>query len=212
MYYTKISLKAQAKVIKKHFGITMKLPKKSTQIISPVEHQFLIPQWRKIASTYNEALQKVLDAIKSTRPFYNWVDGKIGPECLRESATKGTIPEIISAQFGELHKGQSVEKVRKDRKENEILLGAYEIGIMLLTHPDRLTKWEDLWIDCAGDEYNWPVSDVRFDRAPVFRFSDGRVRFGARHVGSAGDGCGAASGFFPQSNLAPRPPLTLLIL
>lgn len=199
--YTKNPLKEQAKIIKKHFGITMNLPETVPLVPEGMEHWFLIPEWKKVAPTYNEAVQKVLDAIKSTRPFYNWREGQIGPEFLRERVNKGIVPEILAAQFGEKHKGESVENVRKTK---EILLGAYEVGIMLLTHPNRLEKYEDLWIDCPGDEYNSPASDARFGHAPYFYFSDGVVKFGAERVGFARDLCGSASGFLSQVNIDPR--------
>ena len=80
----------------------------------------------------------------------------------------------------------------------EFGLGAFAIGCMLLTHPERLQHSNDLWIDCAGDEFS-PDGDSDFSSAPYFRFSDGKVKFAASYVGIAYDYYGTASGFLPQS-------------
>lgn len=208
-YYKKVSLKDQAKIIKKHFGITVSI-KNPPQNIS--EELFVIPQWSKVASSYPEALQKVLDVLKSTRPFYNWREGKIDAAHLRESSLKGKVPEIISAQFGELHKGKSIKTVRESKAKNECLLGAYEVGMMLITHPDRLTKYEDLGIDCPGDEFA-PGGDGVFSFAPVFDFDDGELEFFFNWADGAFEDYGSASFFLPQllesGSLDPLENLTL---
>ncbi len=79
---------------------------------------------------------------------------------------------------------------------NECGLGAFAVGIMLLTHPERLQHYDDLWIDCAGDEFHDPQgSDAPFDRAPLFYFYDGKLKFGAGWCGDAGGFYGSASGW-----------------
>lgn len=75
--------------------------------------------------------------------------------------------------------------------------GAFEIGIMLLTHADRLQNYDDLWIDCAGDEYSFEA-DGRFPLAPIFRFRGGVLGFDTRVVAYAHDHYGSSSGFSPQ--------------
>lgn len=194
--YTKTSLKEQAKIINKHFGITIDI-KHPPELQNEAEHLFVIPSWSKIASTYGEAVQKVFDAIKSTRPFYNLREGKLGPEYLRERPHKGIIPEIVSAQFGEKHTGESVDTVRKNKPTHEILFGAYEVAIMLLTHPDRITSYESLYIDCAGDECS-PGADGGFSYAPCFGWFDGLLEFGFVWSGDAHGSFGALSGFVSQ--------------
>lgn len=166
-----------------------------------------IPIWQEHFNTYNEAVQFILDKIKESRPFYNWREGQLGPKRLRESdAKKGAMAKLLKkdgfytlkVQMGEKYKGKSVEDVRKLFKNGEFGLGAFEVGCILLTHPEILKSSDDLWIDCPGDEYDWEVSDARFDRAPVFNFDDGEVRFGTDYVGRADGGCGSASGFVSQ--------------
>lgn len=176
------------------------------------EGWFAIPRWEKIAPTYNEALQKVLDLIKQTRDgkFYNYREGELGPKQLRQHArtisafqTLGDGQKdhdilVVPAQFGLLHRGRSVRRAREVMQSNEFGLGAFAIGIMLLTHPERLAHYDDLYVDCAGDEFDDPDSDARFGGAPCFLFGGVRVGFGTGWVGDALSGCGSASGFVPQ--------------
>ncbi|MFA5737021.1 MAG: hypothetical protein WC893_02610 [Candidatus Paceibacterota bacterium] len=82
---------------------------------------------------------------------------------------------------------------------NECGLGAFAVGIMILTHSERLSHYDDLWIDCAGDEFDDPDAAFRFDRAPFFRFGDGEVRFVACWCGIPRDDFGSVSAFVPQS-------------
>jgi hypothetical protein len=80
---------------------------------------------------------------------------------------------------------------------NQFGLGAFAIGIMLLTHPERLQNYDDLYIDCAGDEFS-PEADGDFSEAPDFNFRGGRVKFGTFWVSYTVDSYGSASGFVPQ--------------
>lgn len=177
------------------------------------EGWFAIPKWQTIAPTYAEAVQKVLDAIKEARngKFYNYREGQIVSERLRQSAKTEAVFQklaesqkdhnilVVPAQFGIRHRGRSVRRAREVMNANECGLGAFAIGIMILTHPERLQHLDDLWIDCAGDEFDHPDSDVRFGRAPCFGFGGDKVRFGAYFVDGADGCCGSASGFAPQS-------------
>lgn len=179
------------------------------------EGWFAIPNWAKnpgiFGSTYSGALGKVLDTIKQTRngKFYNYRDGQIDEKRLRQSAQSQKFwaelvdaqgnPDIliVPAQFGIHHRGRSVRRAREVFAGNESGLGAFAIGVMLLTHPERLQHFDDLWIDCAGDEYA-PDADGDFSSAPFFRFNGGQVKFGGLWVGLAYDDYGSASAFVPQ--------------
>lgn len=174
------------------------------------EGWFAIPRWQKIASTYNEAVEKVLGLIASKRKFYNWREGQLGPDRLRQhprtahafdliaEQQKGADILIVPAQFGKRHAGRSVRRAREVFTTSEFGLDAFSNAVMLLTHPERLTRYEDLWIDCAGDEYALGVDGV-FDSAPFFGFRDGEVRLGTGGVGGVSGRYGSASGFVPQS-------------
>jgi hypothetical protein len=175
------------------------------------EGWFAIPRWQLVAKTYNEAVQKVLDLIKQQRKgkFYNWREGELGKKYLRQhertvknlealgEAQKGYDILVVAAQFGLRHRGRSVRRAREVFMANEFGLGAFEIGCMILTHPERLADYDDLWIDCAGNEYA-PGGDGDFSSAPFFVFRDGEVRFGMRWVDSADGHFGSPSAFLPQ--------------
>jgi len=163
---------------------------------------------QSVAKTYEEAVKKVLELIKQQRDgkLYNHREGQLGAKYLRQhertvkklevlaDQQKGYDILVVAAQFGLRHRGRSVRRACEVFTANEFGLGAFEIGCMLLTHPERLRDYDDLWIDCAGDEYD--VYSL-FYCTPYFGFSVGKIVFGAG-VASQGSGYGSASGFLPQ--------------
>jgi hypothetical protein len=167
-------------------------------LTTDAEGYFAIPRWQKVALTYGEAVQKVLDLIKQARDgkFHNYREGKLGPGHLRQHARtverfqqlsdqqEGHDVLVVSCQFGIRHRGRSVRRAREVMTANEFGLDAFSVGIMLLTHPERLQHYNDLWLDCPGDEYS-PDADGAFCQAPYFRFDDGRVKFGTSVVDDA---------------------------
>ena len=177
------------------------------------EGWFAIPKWQTLAPTYSEAVQKVLDAIKKARngKFSNYRDGQINDQRLCQSAKSAAVFQklgdeqkdhdilVVAAQFGIRHRGRSVRRAREVFSVNEFGLGAFVVGIMILTHAERLQHYDDLWIDCAGDEFDDPDADVRFFHAPYFYFSGGKVEFGAYWFGHAYGHYGSASAFVPQN-------------
>lgn len=196
-------LHEQNKTLKKYFDITVSIPVTGL----PKEHSesegtFLIPKWEKLGKTYNEAVARVLEALKKDRPCYDYRDGNWSEKYLRPIPR--IVPEIVSGQMGKKWKGVSVKSVRKNAAKDEVLLGIYEIGIILLTNPDILKSYDDLWIDCAGDEYSYDGDGV-FSRSPFFEFFGGRLRFGAGGVDFARVRCGAVSVFPPQLSIELRP-------
>ena len=172
---------------------------------------FAIPKWQSIAPTYGEAVEIVLRKLSEAYNgrFQNYREGELGEQYLRQQALTASAFQkfgeeqsgydilVVSAQFGLRHRGRSVRRVREILLGNEFGLGAFAVGIMLLTHHDRLQHYDDLWIDCAGDEYA-PGAVGRFWHAPFFGFSAGELRFGARDVSSADEYYGSVSGFLPQ--------------
>jgi hypothetical protein len=161
--------------------------------------------------TYSTALQKVLDTIKQTRHgrFVNYREGQLNDKQLRQSAraqksfTDLSVIQgdpdilIISAQFGLRHRGRSVRRAIEVMADagSEFGLGAFAVGIMILTHPERLMHFDDLWIDCAGDEFDDPDSDGRFGRALCFYFDDSEVELDTCPVADAYELYGSVSGF-----------------
>ena len=175
-----------------------------------------VPNWKKrpdlFGAIYNDALAMVLDLIKETRngKFYNYREGQLGEERLRQSARSIAFwnrlieeqgnPDILIVpfQFGFRHRGRSVRRTREVFVVSEFGLGAFAVGCLLLTHEERLQNYDDLWIDAPGDEFDDPGSVVRFGRAPYFLFDGGEVGFGTRTVDDASGRCGSVSGVVPQ--------------
>lgn len=169
---------------------------------------FAIPRWEKIAPTYGEAVEKILAVLASSRPFYNYREGQLGPEHLRQHERslrfwqqirqlQGGDILIVAAQFGLKHRGRSARRARAVFQGNEFGLGAFAIGSMLFTNPGRLVAYEDLWIDCAGDEFS-PDAGGQFGGAPCFCFGGGGLFFDSYWVDLASVFCGSASGVLPQ--------------
>jgi hypothetical protein len=167
------------------------------------EGWFAVPRWEKVASSYNEAVEKVIDLIGKTHTF------ALGPKYLRLSERTAVALQMIGekqkgdfllipAQIGLTHRGRSVQRVREIiGNSNEFGLGSFLAGCVILSHPERLVQWEQLHIDCPGDEYA-PVVDGRFGDAPVFYFDDGKVEFNAHWIYRARERYGSASGFVSQ--------------
>lgn len=201
----------QTNILRQLFpGIGFADEKIAQQPLPPnAEGWFAIPKWQTLAPTYGEAVQKVLAMIASKRKFYNYRDGQLGAEYLRQHAKTAKMFQklgdeqkdydilVVPAQFGLRHRGRSVRRAREVFQANEFGLGAFAVGIMLLTHPEREVQWEQLHIDCAGDEFA-PDADGDFSRAPLFLFSDGRVKFDAFWFGYAYEYYGSASAFLSQ--------------
>ena len=173
------------------------------------EGYFAIPRWEKVAPTYNEAVEKVLGLIGKSRKFHNLRQGALGSQYLRQHSRTAKMFQtlgdqqkehdilVIPAQFGLTHRGRSIRRAREVFTGNEVGFGAFAAGIMLLTHPERLVHYDNLWIDCPGDECD-PDADGDFRRAPYFGFSDGELRFDTDWCDVARGGCGSASGLLAQ--------------
>jgi len=175
------------------------------------EGYFAIPRWEIIASTYGEAVQEVLDLFKWNRDsrFHNDCEDQLGLQYLRQNSCTMVKFEQLSeqqtghdilvfpAQFGILHRGKSVRRAREVMPSNEFSLNAFSIAIMLLIHPERLHHYNDLSINCAGDECS-SDADGYFDKAPWFNFDAGWVNFSADDVDNVTEDYGSASAFLSQ--------------
>lgn len=157
---------------------------------------------------YCQAVQLVHAKIAASRSFYNYREGQITPAQLRVHARtahaldliaetqKGDIL-IVAAQLGMRHRGKSVRRAREVFVANEFGLGSLAVGSIVLTHPERLVRWEELDMDCSGDEFS-PEADGDFSRSPYFGFIVGKVEFGTYFVGYPIDYFGSVSGFLSQ--------------
>lgn len=159
------------------------------------------------AEKYCRALQLVHQKIAESRSFYNYRDGQIDTAHIKVSVhtlekmnqiaqqQKGDIL-IIAAQLGKRHGGRSVRRAREVFTANEYGLTSVAGGSIVLVHPERLVRWEELDMDMAGDEFSVDGGG-RFGRAPCFTFHD-RAGFDALAVSYARGGFGSASGFVSQ--------------
>lgn len=166
------------------------------------------PEVTDPADRYCRAVELVLERIGKSRKFYNYREGQITPNRLRQhvrtlnalgklaETQKGDIL-IVAVQYGMRHRGRSVRRARECFVGNEFGLGAFAVGCMALVHPERYVRWEELDTDCAGDEFA-PFADGDFSHAPVFDFSDGKVRFYAFWFDDAVGYFGSVSAFLPQ--------------
>ena len=213
----------QIKAIAKIFGLdpshALEFAKTLPELPNGAEGWFAIPSVDALAAKhfpevtdpiqkYCQAVQLVHTKIADSRSFYNYREGQITPAQLRVHARtahaldliaetqKGDIL-IVAAQLGMRHRGKSVRRAREVFVANEFGLGSLAVGSIVLTHPERLVRWEELDMDCSGDEFS-PGADGGFSRSPCFYF-DGGVWFVARFVGvPPRDGFGSVSGFLSQ--------------
>lgn len=160
------------------------------------------------AERYSRAVQLILSKIGESRRFYNYRDGQLDPNYLRLTERTAHAMDIIAeqqqgdivivaGQFGAKHAGRSVRRAREVFTPIEFGFGSFHVGSMLLTHPERLTSYDDLWPDCPGDDYSFDAAGT-FGDAPYFYFADGRVRFLTTNVSSYSGRSGSPSGFLPQ--------------
>lgn len=169
----------------------------------------VVAKSKKIAPTDGEAIENTFDAIRATgRSLVNYREGELDEEHLRRStrtadafakldATQTGDFYVYPVQFGIRHAGKSVRRVRVVYIDGEFGNGGYEVAQLLLTHEDRLTSYDDLWIDCPGAEFS-SGADGQFGRAPCFGFNDGAIGFITSGVGHAYEECGSSSGLLPQ--------------
>ncbi len=90
------------------------------------EAWFAIPRWQALASTYNEAVEMLLDTLTSKRRFSNRIAGKLGEKFLRQTGRsrlaetilaeqqEGNDILVVGAQAGMLHRGSSARRTRFD--------------------------------------------------------------------------------------------------
>lgn len=200
----------QIETLAKLFGLdgekALAFAENLSELPEGAEGWFAIPKWQTVANSYGEAVEKML---AGNRKLKNWREGKLGEQYLRQSQISeqafaklckqqdGDIL-IIPAQFGLRHRGRSVRRARAVFAESEFGLGLFAVGCMLLTHPQREQVWEQLHIDCSGDEYA-PGGDGEFVDAPLFGWDEGGLHFSTFWADDAYKRYGSASGFAPQS-------------
>ncbi|MDD4762163.1 MAG: hypothetical protein PHZ25_04040, partial [Candidatus Pacebacteria bacterium] len=174
------------------------------------------PEVTDPAEKYCQAVELVHAKIADSRSFHNYREGQITPAHLRISARTAhalaSVAEtqeasdlptgqagilIVAAQLGLRHRGRSVRRAREVFLGNEFGLGSLAVGSIVLTHPERLVRWEELDMDCSGDEFSHEA-DGDFSRSPYFYFHVSKVKFFTFFVDRPFDFFGSVSGFLPQ--------------
>lgn len=171
-----------------------------------------IPRWEKVGATYCEAIQKVFSLIATERKFTNNCKDRFNDRSLMQTgkaleAWKKLGEEqtgdilIVAMQFGIRYRGCSVRCATDSMCSYEFGLGTFAVACMLLTHPKREVKWEQLHPECGGD-YFTPINGEQLVRTPAFSFRSGELKLDSVQIDNPGDGFGCASGFLPQVETA----------
>jgi len=202
----------QIAMLSKLFGLdgtkALAYAEKLPELPEGAEGYFAILKWQAVAKTYGKALEKALTLIAKGRTLKNWREDELDEKHLRQSErTEQMFAKfceqqdgdiiVIPAQFGLRHRGKSVRRAREVFDDNEFGLGAFAVGCMLLTHPEREQVWDQLHIDCGGDEFA-PDADGQFVHAPLFHWNGGELHFDTYWARDASKLYGSASGFVPQ--------------
>mgnify|MGYP000100213209 CR=1 FL=1 len=144
------------------------------------EGWFAIPRSKLLSSTYSNAVDLVLSIISLERGLINYCLGKFKIDFLRRNERTMKMLKkisdkqkqhrilIIPCQFGINHRGRSVRRVREILKPNEFGLGVFEVACLLLTHPEREIKQEQLHLYCPGDDF--AIMEDIFCHALSFNF------------------------------------------
>jgi hypothetical protein len=134
--------------------------------VSSVSEGYVLPLWQSLACTYPKALEKVFDKIDDLHgiDFVNCLNYKEGLPSLSTNEDVIVAVEkirtlqgnsnyiIVPAQIGKLTLGRSVEEVLVGLLGTPNFgLTSFHVGVILLTHYDRIAGGDSLWINCPGD-------------------------------------------------------------
>ena len=220
--YCPKSIDLQSRLLLEIFPSLPKSGRKRTaenQIPDGAEAWYVVPRWDKIAPTYADAVEKVFDLLSRAHggKFVNFLDVYLSALYIQERPEKiaalkviqkqndGGLLQLVPAQFGLRHRGRSTKGTRQGMLPNEFGLGAFEAGIMLLTHPERLKGKDILFVNCPGDVYYSPyvqAADAQHDRTLVFH-SAGKGHDGIAVSSYAFDGTSEYLG--PTTFFVPEP-------
>jgi hypothetical protein len=201
------SILEQIKIISDFFPEVKTADYKFAENILPPSSEgwFAIPKWQKVATNYQGAVERVISLIKKTRrgrTHHCWElieDVDSFSRSKRSDKAFSVLGQeqkncdilIVPCQFGLKHRGRSIRRALEAMPSYEFGLGAFDVGIMLLTHPERLSHCKDLWIDCPGDK----LESEDLNCAPSFFGFDGtELVFGMSYKDHPHDSSGSASG------------------
>jgi len=206
------SVAKQVKILLKHFPNldVSHVQELASDDFFPVDAEgwTVIPKPDKIG-TYHEAMEKVINLLPDVFKFKEWQEGKMTEKHLRlEEKTAQAHAKlnkqpgdlwVIPFQFGKRWAGHSNRNAQVRFAAKEFGLGPYEIAILLLTHPERITMTDQLYINCAGCEYDYDPdagTDFRYD---LSFYWNARYCLHYSFKGAVGEGqWGVVSGFLPK--------------
>lgn len=167
---------------------------------------FAVPAWSSIASTYGEAVERVLAMVSERIPMDNDLAGMLSEgnfyqtegsaaawQSLMETQSGDIL--VLPGQLGSLHQGKCSRKARESFSENEFELGVLGTACILLMHPTWKVRKQRCYIDC-GDEYLHRANEDKEEvRLLTFSRSDNGFRFSHRPGDLPSPFAGMATGF-----------------
>jgi len=159
-------------------------------------------------SSYHSALRIILDKLAASRLLTNYREGQLDSKRLRQTELTKIMEQklhaiqpgsflIVPSQLGIRYRGSSVRRDRELFIPGEFGHSSLAVSCMVLTHPTRFVRWEQLHAICAGDEFS-PGADGVFGMAPYFRFFAGWLEFNTLVVRVPDNSYGSVSAFLPQ--------------
>ena len=159
-----------------------------------------------LGAGYGQLGEKVLEGVASTRTLY-YREDELGSDYVRVHADvkeklaaleSQSQPEegklrfhVLPVSMGASLAGYSPRNARATALlSNRLPLGFVQIFCLLLGWPERLSAYEQRWMDCSGDQYNWGAGGA-WARCPFVEFGDDGLELGADVAGYAGDGYGS---------------------
>ena len=195
-------------------------PERSLRLPDGIEGPFVFPtisamlrlvKRNKGWPDYNRVLKFILNTMKEHRAdFVDWTEGNIGPEFERpfeaywkrslafEAQTKEDFI-VLPGQTGISYRGRSPRRARVliEDRPNEIGGNSVQGGCILLAHPERLTAYEHLVMDCPGSE-RAPNGGGDFTSVSCWSFCGGELGFSSSWAGHPGECCGSVSFRLPE--------------
>lgn len=204
------SIESQIKILRQTFSLTghfnsemlATIDKDKLDCNTDSDGWFAIPHWSQIGMTYHEAVMKVFEVLSNLKERKGAYIAYESSLLVKETEEKTAVMEklfhqqetknvIIQAQLGKQHRGRSARRMNAVMSPIEFPLGIYEIGIILLTHTDRLMLVDDdIHILCSG-------SINHGDSAQVMNVGcyEGQFRLQSQNNSFFEKNTGVASGF-----------------
>lgn len=174
-------------------------------LLPGAEAKFAMPPWWRIADTYNEAVERLLQKLRANYDLDQEDDADALRQHPRSVEMWGRLRKqqgdkdiyILDAQFGMRWRGISALDVREScAGSNEYPLGAYGGLMMMLTNSTRLIDGMSLSCDFAGDDY---ARKEGFLCAPACRIRNERLEFETVDpIHLPGRDTGSLTAFLPQ--------------